>query len=322
MASTEDTHVAIPHVKPWDVAVVGEIFADHVFTGFPHWPRPGEEVIAQGYVRELGGGSVNTACGLSRLGRRVRLVGLIGDADFDWFEHRLSEFGVGIGGIRLEHDGTGITVSVSMRDDRTFFTYPGANRGLAELLTVPAVISDLAAARHVHFAMPLSRELATSILPVLRAAGCSTSIDVGHSPEWLRNPANIATCREVDLFLPNAAEAALACGETSVEAYVAWVLDNGLARAVLKRGAEGALAVAGGVLSSVAPPTVDAVDTTGAGDAFNAGLIDGWLDDEPLGRALERACICGALCSTAPGALEALPHSPQLRTLREQTYRS
>ncbi|UPG88028.1 carbohydrate kinase family protein [Luteibacter aegosomaticola] len=314
--------MAVPHLKPWDVVVVGEIFADHVFTGFPHWPRPGEEVIAEGYVRELGGGSVNTACGLSRLGRRVRLVGLIGDADFDWFEQRLGEFGVGMGGIRLEHDGTGITVSVSMRDDRTFFTYPGANRGLPELLTVPAVVSDLAAARHVHFAMPLSRDLAMSLLPALRAAGCTTSLDVGHTPTWLTDAANIATCREVDLFLPNTAEAELACGDASAEAYVAWAACHGLSRAVLKRGAQGALAASGGVLSSVSPPVVEAIDTTGAGDAFNAGLIDAWLDDEPLGPALERACICGALCSTAPGALAALPDSPHLRTLRERTYRS
>lgn len=314
--------MAVPHLKPWDVAVVGEIFADHIFTGFPHWPRPGEEVIAEGYVRELGGGSVNTACGLSRLGRRVRLVGLIGDADFDWFEQRLGEFGVGMGGIRLEHDGTGITVSVSMREDRTFFTYPGANLGLAELLTVPAVVADLAAARHVHFAMPIARGLALSILPALRAAGCTTSLDVGHSPAWLRDPENIATCREVDLFLPNAAEAELACGSDASEAYMAWALEQGLSNVLLKRGALGAQALVAGVLSNVAPPVIDPVDTTGAGDAFNAGLIDAWLDNEPLGLALERACICGALCSTAPGALAALPDSPQLRTLRERTYRS
>lgn len=314
--------MAFSPLTPWDVAVVGEIFADHVFTGFPHWPRPGEEVIAKDYLRELGGGSVNTACGLSRLGRRVRLVGLIGEADFDWFERRLREFGVGMDGIRLAQDGTGITVSVSMRDDRTFFTYPGANRGLPEWLAVPAVVADLAAARHVHFAMPLSRDLAAAVLPLLRAAGCTTSLDVGHSPDWLRDPANIDTCREVDLFLPNATEAGLLCGETTPEAYVAWALDNRLPRAVLKRGAQGAIAVADGVLSSVAPPPIHVVDTTGAGDAFNAGLIDAWLDDEPLGPALERACVCGALCSTAAGALAALPHSPQLRTLREQTYRS
>lgn len=309
-------------MKTWDVAVVGEIYADHVFSGFPAWPAPGEEAFAERYVRELGGGSVNTACGLARLGRRVRLVGLIGDADFDWFESRLAEFGVGMGGIRLGTDGTGITVSVSMPDDRSFFTYAGANRGLADLLDVPAVVADLSAARHVHFAMPLSRELAERVLPPLRHAGCTTSIDVGFSPDWLRDPANLATCGEIDLFLPNATEAAIVSGTTGVDAYATWARTAGLTRSVLKLGAEGAWYADDGGAARVAAPRVDAVDTTGAGDAFDAGLIDALLDGEPLARCVQRACVSGALCTTAAGALQALPHSPQSRTLRERTYGS
>jgi sugar/nucleoside kinase (ribokinase family) len=315
--------VAFPvDLKSWDVAVVGEIYADHVFTGFPRWPSPGEEVHAEHYLRELGGGSVNTACGLSRLGRRVRLVGLIGDADFDWFEGRLGEFGVGVGGLRLGTDGTGSTVSVSTREDRSFFTYIGANRGLSDLLDVPTVIADLAAARHVHFAMPLARELAARILPQLRQAGCTTSIDVGFSPEWLHDPANRDTCREVDFFLPNAHEAALLVGADDPAAYVAWAQAQGLRTTVLKLGARGALVADAKGPRFIAAPFVDALDTTGAGDAFDAGLIDALLDGELLDRCVERACVCGALCTTAAGALQALPHPPQLRTLRERTYGS
>ncbi|WP_250340531.1 carbohydrate kinase family protein [Luteibacter flocculans] len=306
-------------MKPWDVAVVGEIYADHVFGGFPAWPAPGEEVFAERYLRELGGGSVNTACGLSRLGRRVRLVGLIGDADFDWFESRLSEFGVEMGGIRLGAEGTGITVSLSTPEDRSFFTYRGANRGLDDLLDVQAVVADLAAARHVHFAMPLSRELATRVLPPLKHAGCTTSLDVGFSPEWLRDPANDATCRDVDVFLPNAKEAALLVGSDDPTAYIDWARRQGVATAVLKAGAQGAWLADAAVIHLPAP-VVEAVDTTGAGDAFDAGFIDALLDGDPLIGRVERACVCGALCATAPGALQSLPHPPQLRTLRERTY--
>jgi sugar/nucleoside kinase (ribokinase family) len=265
---------------------------------------------------------VNTACGLSRLGRRARLVGLIGDADFDWFEGRLGEFGVGVGGIRLGGDGTGTTVSVSTREDRSFFTWSGANGGLSNLLEVPTVIADLAAARHVHFAMPLARELAASILPQLRQAGCSTSLDVGFSPEWLRDPANHATCREVDFFLPNAHEAALLVGDDDPAVYVAWAHAQALRSIVLKLGARGALVADSAGPRFVAAPFVDALDTTGAGDAFDAGLIDALLDGQPLDRCVQRACVCGALCTTAAGALQALPHPPQLRTLRERTYGS
>ena len=91
---------------------------------------------------------------------------------------------------------------------------------------------------------------------------------------------------------------------------------------MLKLGADGAWYVDAGVAGHVAAPRVDAVDTTGAGDAFDAGLIDALLDGEPLERCVQFACVSGALCTTAAGALQALPHSSQSRTLRERTYGS
>ena len=105
-------------MKRWDVAVVGEVYADHVFSGFQHWPAPGEEVHAQHYVRELGGGTVNTACALARLQHRVRLIGLIGEADRNWFETRLQNFGVSADGLRDDPLGTGLTVSGSTSEAR------------------------------------------------------------------------------------------------------------------------------------------------------------------------------------------------------------
>ena len=311
-----------PSLKSWDVAVVGEIYADHVFSGFPSWPGPGEEVIAENYVRELGGGTINTACALSRLGRRVRLVGLIGDADLDWFEGRLGEFGVSMDGIRLGSDGTGITVSVSTVEDRSFFTYPGVNRSLPELLATSEIVADLSAARHVHFAMPLPRDLASTLLPLLREAECTTSLDVGYSPAWLQDPVNRLSCRDVDLFLPNDKEVALLCGDDAPSSYEAWSAAAGIARAVMKQGARGAWIADARGLRRVPAPRIEAVDSTGAGDAFDAGVIDGLLDGESIDGCVERGCICGALCTTAAGALESLPHPQPLRTLREQTYGS
>jgi sugar/nucleoside kinase (ribokinase family) len=309
-------------LKSWDVAVVGEIYADHVFSGFPAWPGPGEEVIAENYLRELGGGAINTACALSRLGRRVRLVGLIGEADLDWFESRLGDFGVSMDGIRLGSDGTGITVSVSTVEDRSFFTYAGVNRALPELLASPEIVADLAAARHVHFAMPLPRDLAAILLPLLRQAGCTTSLDVGYSPAWLRDPVNRPTFRDLDLFLPNAKEAALLSGDEEPSSFEAWSIGAGIGRAVMKQGAGGAWIADERGLRRIPAPRIDALDSTGAGDAFDAGVIDGLLDGESIDGCVERGCVCGALCTTAAGALQALPHPPQLRTLREQTYGS
>src|SRR6201996_3915686 len=86
--------------KIWDVAVVGEIFADHVFSGFERWPQPGEEHFTDHYVREAGGGAAITACALGKLGRRVALFAVMGEED-GWLQERLSAFGVDLEGLRL-----------------------------------------------------------------------------------------------------------------------------------------------------------------------------------------------------------------------------
>lgn len=307
-------------MKRWDVVVVGEIFADHVFSGFQRWPAPGEEVHTDYYVRELGGGAVNTACALARLHHRVRLIGLIGEADRTWFETRLKGFGLSADGLRCSPLDTGVTVSVSTAEDRSFYTYPGANRRLTELLDDAAIRAELIAARHVHFAMPLVADLAKRLFPILRKAGCTTSLDVGFSPDWLSDPANQWTCRAVDYFFPNQKEAQLLSGGESAEAFRDWASSMDIRHGVIKLGAAGGAAVVNGGVLRVAPPRVDAVDTTGAGDAFDAGFIDGVLTGESTEDCLRRACICGALCTTRIGALEGLPDSFSLRSTYEQTY--
>lgn len=313
--------MAVPApVKRWDVVVVGEIYADHIFSGFEAWPRPGEEVLAEHYLRELGGGSVNTACGLARLGRRTRLFGVVGEGDRGWFERRLGEFGVDTGSLHAVPGDTGVTVSVSTREDRSFFTYLGANRELGALLAREQTLAELSDARHVHFAMPLERAQAAALLPALRLAGCTTSLDVGHNPGWLADPANRASCREVDFFLPNQREAELVSGAAGPESYAAWARSAGLRRAVLKLGAAGAMAVEGGATCWAAPPRVDALDSTGAGDAFDAGWLDAWLDGAPPEQRLRRACICGALCAGAAGALAGLPDTDLLWSTYEHNY--
>ena len=307
-------------MKRWDVAVVGEIYADHVFSGFQRWPAPGEEVHADHYIRELGGGAVNTACGLARLQRRVRLIGLIGEADRAWFETRLKGFGLSADGLRSDALNTGVTVSVSTAEDRSFYTYLGANRRLTELLDEATIRAELITARHVHFAMPLMADLAKRLFPLLHKAGCTTSLDVGFSPDWLRDPANRWTCRAVDYFFPNQSEAQVLTGDESAEAFRDWSSSMDIRHGVIKLGAAGAAAIVNGGLLRVPPPHVDAVDMTGAGDAFDAGFIDGVLNGESTENCLQRACICGALCTTRIGALEGLPDFSLLRSTYEQTY--
>jgi sugar/nucleoside kinase (ribokinase family) len=305
----------------YDIAVVGEIYVDHVFTGFNTWPQPGEEAFAQNYHREIGGGAANTACALGNLGRSVNLIGIVGESDAAWFERRLRDFGVPAAGIQLGSGDTGVTASVSMTDDRSFFTYVGENARLTEMLGSDSVLASLKTASHIHFAMPLKRDLARALFQALKASGCTTSLDVGFHPSWLAANANLETCSETDYFLPNEREASLLSGG-GIEKYLTFAEKSGLRRPVVKLGSRGAAMHVDGVTYRVASPVVEVVDTTGAGDAFNAGFIDALLDQADPEECLRRGCICGALSTRESGALSALPRREEISEIYEQTYTS
>ena len=308
-------------MKKHDVAVVGEIYIDHIFTGFAAWPQPGEEAFTREYMREIGGGAANTACALAKLGRSVSLFGVIGAADAGWFDRRLHEFGVSSNGLEKTDGNTGVTVSVSMRDDRSFFSYMGENERLMAMLRSGSVLASLRRARHVHFAMPLEHEIAMDLLPALRAAGCTTSLDVGFTPEWLQARDSLDICRATDYFLPNEREATLLSGG-DVGDYLWFAQRAGLSSPVAKLGSRGAAMLANGNEYQVSSSPVEVVDTTGAGDAFDAGFIDALLDEANPEDCLRRACICGALSTRAAGALAGLPQREELENFYEHTYTS
>ena len=301
----------------YDITVVGEIFNDHVFSGFAQWPRPGEEVFAQGYLREIGGGAAITSCALARLGRNVAVVGVIGGSD-EWSRRRLQSFGVATDGLKPSPLDTAVTVSISTREDRSFFTWAGANRELAEHLADSSVRRILLASRHVHFAMRLDRYLASPLLPLLRDAGCGTSIDPGFHADWYRLPEHQQTLSECDYFFPNEKEGELITGRTRPQEIMSNLHELRIRGAVLKLGRRGAAAAHHGKLLFALPPRMHAVDTTGAGDAFDAGFIDSILDDPATERALRRGCACGALSTRSAGGIAALPGREELEAMDEQ----
>ena len=305
-------------MKKHDVAVVGEIFIDHVFTGFGRWPNPGEEVFAPQYMRDVGGGAAITACALAKLDRSVSLVGIIGSEDANWIVNRLNAFGVSDDGIVQNDGSTGVTVSVSIGEERSFFSHAGVNRALQGMLGSDAVLKVLSQARHVHFALPLEYELALALLPALRKSGCTTSLDVGFHPDWLGRSENLEICRTVDYFFPNEREAPLICGE-GVD-YLSFAQERGLVHPVLKRGQSGAAMIANGVKYESPSLPVSVIDTTGAGDVFDAGFIDAQLDALSPEICLRRACVCGALSTRAPGALSAIPDRIELERASELNH--
>ncbi len=294
-------------ITKFNIAIAGEIYVDHIFTGFAHIPLLGEEVFAEQYRREAGGGTGNTACALARLGHNTSAFGVFGENAEAWLRSRLKSFGVAADSASSSELPNGLTVSMSTRADRSFLTYAGANAALKDYIVLPETIAALSRAQHVHFAMPLEIELAQLILPALRSAGCTLSIDPGWRKEWLLSPRSLDVLRLVDLFLPNESEAQLLTGCKDTEQVLRECAMLGLRHTVIKLGPHGAATLKGDRLLTIVPPDVQVVDTTGAGDAFDAGFIDAWLTGADIEEQLHRACICGSLSTRAHGALTALP---------------
>lgn len=304
-------------MKRFEVAVVGEIFNDHIFTGFAEWPQPGEEVFAENYTREIGGGAGITACSLAKLGRKVAIVAVVGSKD-DWSRHRLESFGVSLDGMKASSQETAVTVSVSTRGDRSFFTWAGANRELPLHLLNPEVQEILLASRHIHFAMRLERDIARNLLPRVRGAGCTTSIDPGFHSEWYKLSGNRQSMSECDYFFPNEKEGELLVGSRDPREVLEVLHQSGIMGTVLKLGSRGAASILNGQLIIAVPPAINAVDTTGAGDAFNAGFIDAVLDSSAQEEAMRRGCACGALSTLAAGGIAALPDRREVEIMEAQ----
>jgi sugar/nucleoside kinase (ribokinase family) len=256
---------------------------------------------------------------LGRLNRKTAVFGVVGEIEAPWIKRRLEEFNVDTGGVRRVDGSSGVTVSVSVLNERSFYSYAGSNELLGDYLSARDLTQQLQHAAHVHFAVPLERRFAQAVLPVLKNAGCTVSLDVGWHPEWYRNPENLQTCIEIDYFLPNRKEAECLTGVARPEEVLLGLEQLGFSHVVVKLGADGAAIRTGGRMLQIPSPNIKVVDTTGAGDAFDAGLIDAVLAGADAEEMLWRAAACGALSTRMAGALNGLPTRQELEDINGQS---
>ena len=304
----------MPDRKIWDVVVVGDLFIDEVLSDFTSLPKLGEESFARKFRREIGGGAANTACALAKLGWRVAALGVVGKEDGVWVVRRFMDAGVNTTFLENHPDEpTGLTVSVSTREDRAFFSYYGANERLSSLLKEPNARKLMANARHVHLACAPDRILHAGLLEYLRKHRCHVSLDVGGHETWLMDARNLDTVRQASLFLPNLREGELMTGESHPHEILRAMHDKGVTAVGLKLGGRGAALLWRNKEYHCDPFPVANIDTTGAGDCFDAGFIHAWLEDQPPQCCLETANICGALSTRALGGIEGFPTLSELK---------
>ncbi len=309
--------------RPFDLLVVGEINPD-VIVADPD-PRPAfgqAERIVRDIRLAVGSSSVITACAAARLGLRVAMVGVVGDDDFGRFMlDAMRDRGVDATAVRVSDDvPTGSSVILTDGRDRAILTA----RGTISTVTVDDVPAALLGqARHLHigswFLQDGLRPDAAGLLGAARDAGLTTSLDPNWDPSGGWDHGLRAVLPWLDLIFPNETEVGRIAGVDDPEtAAVALARLGGPGTApgrsgrgvtvVVKRGADGAFAAtADGIVARTGAYPVTAVDTTGAGDTFDASFLAAWLAGAPPIEALRAGAVAGALSTTALGGVEGQP---------------
>ena len=300
-----------------DVYVIGDLNPDILVIDDDAVPEFGQVEKLVGTIRlTIGGSSSITACGLARLGLRVAHGGVVGDDLLGRaIVEALADRGVDTSTVTIDPAiPTGATVVLGKGDHRALLTATGTiDRLRAE--DVPR--ESLPHVRHLHAGSTAIQPRLRPGLPALfddaRAAGVTTSFDTNWDPDerWEGIDPMLAAA---DIFLPNAREASLISGvddplgaaHTLVARAAGTGRDPSVAplTVVVKMGAEGALAVRGDEALRLPADRAHVVDSTGAGDSFDAGFLYGVLDGRPLAECLAMAVACGTLSTRAVGGTD------------------
>ncbi|HSB78511.1 MAG TPA: sugar kinase [Candidatus Methylomirabilis sp.] len=290
-------------MRELDVVAVGELNPDLILDGLPGPPILGREILASRATFTLGSSTALCAANLAALGLKVGIVGKVGDDPLgDFVIRALHDRRIETG--RVVRDaavGTGVTVSLAYPEDRAMLTYQGA---MAHLLPGEVDLEYLASARHLHLSsLFLQRALQPGCLEIFRAVkerGLTISLDPGWDPEEKWDAGIAALYPWLGVLFVNQAEVCALAAEAEWQGAAA-ALANRVETLVVKRGPAGAVAFRRGRKWEHPGFPVEAVDPTGAGDAFNAGFLFGWLADWTVAECLLWGNACGALTVCRPG---------------------
>jgi len=280
-----------------NILVAGEINVDLILQGYQAFPEPGREVLVDDCVLTLGSASLICAMGLARLGNQVAFLGKIG-CDY-WGEFcldRMQEAGIDVTRVIANPAlKTGVTVSISSSADRALVTHLGA---ILELHAVDVTPEALEGFQHLHVSSFFLQENLRPGLPELfeeaTRRGLTTSLDPGYDPTGRWESGLRQTLRFTDVFFPNEVELAGIGGSPDRLAALR-ALQNGRTLTVAKLGDEGAMLLENDRPLHVPVFGTRVVDTTGAGDSFNAGFLHAWLRKWPLSECLRWGAAAGAL---------------------------
>ena len=300
----------LPGKRQLDVLVPGDYFCDIIFTGIQSFPALGTEIYAHQVNVVPGGGALNTSIALRRLGFNVGWLGKLGS---DFFSQYIGDL-LRVEDVdrslvkQLDNPLRRVTVALSYPADRAFVTYVDSTDGVVDRVLEALDAIDL---RHLHFPGLVLDSRIPDVIDACHARGISVSMDCQHRLETIAQPHVREILRRVDLFMPNTAEA-LRITETDELDHAMAALSEIVSYVVIKRGGYGARSRYRGVDYESPALPVEVLDTTGAGDVFNAGFLAAYLNGHEPVECLRWGNFCGSLSVRGAGGTSTAPTLAQL----------
>ena len=278
---------------PGRVLVVGSANLDLVATTVRH-PAPGETLIGHDYSEHPGGKGLNQAVAAARAGSPTRFVGAVGRDDAGQTLTRVAgDAGVDTSEVAVVDVSTGrALILVADSGENSIVVVPGANE------LCPAGAARAGEVVLAQLEVPLNT--VESTFRSAREVGATTVLNPAPA-----RPLPPELLELVDIVVPNEHELDLLGG-------VANLLEKGVGTVVVTLGAEGARVHTSEGAVDIPTLSVDAVDTTGAGDTFCGYLASGLASGLPLESAARRGCLAAALSTTRSGAVPSIPTSAEV----------
>ena len=278
----------------------GSINIDHVYR-VPHLVKPGETLPSLDLVTGLGGKGANQSVAIARAGVSVAHVGRVFKGD-TWAVALLASTGVDTDNIALIEGASGhAIIQVDDQGENAIVLHGGANQSFS--------IADIESAlNHNQQARYLLMQNETNLLAEAFELAQAKGIKIVLNPAPMTDNIKDLPLAKLDTLIVNRGEAEALCGAADIDQMTQQMAALApQTRVVVTLGGDGAMLLANGEVTHMNSPSVDVVDTTGAGDTFVgyflAGVAEGMNDHD----ALQRACLAGSIAVTRQGAITAIP---------------
>lgn len=299
------------------IVIVGSLNLDTLVT-VPNLPQAGGTVTAQGWEMRYGGKGANQAVAACRQGAMVSMIGCVGNDAFGQpYLDYLTSQGVDVTGVNIREDaGTGSAlVYVNPEGENSIVVLRGANG----LLTRDDVLGQSTVLEIADIVLcQLETTLEATVAALRRANELHKTTIFNPSPLLAEFPWGHVT---LDFLIVNEREAAALLGffvESISEApqIRAKMAGLGVSTIIITRGPHPTFAISIHQALKIPPPSIEVVDTVGAGDAFTGTFAVHWAQTHDLLGSIRKANIAGALTSTRAGAQDAIPSREEVDEFR------